>query len=87
MAAHVTNAADFHNALAAGVDEIAHLPLLATTPIAAENAKMAAKRGIAVITTAAIVPQLPSMGQSEIDRAAVLKTQKMNLELLRDSGS
>jgi imidazolonepropionase-like amidohydrolase len=87
VAAHVTNAADFHNAVVAGVDEIAHLPLLATTPITAEDAKLAAKRGVVVITTAAIVPRLPRMGPFEIDSAEVLKTQKMNLELLRDSGS
>ena len=29
---HVNNAADFHVAVAAGVDEIAHIPLVAVTP-------------------------------------------------------
>jgi imidazolonepropionase-like amidohydrolase len=87
VSAHVTNAADFHNAVAAEVDEIAHLPLLAKTPITAEDARLAAKRGIVVITTAAIVPRLPRMLPFEIDSAVVLKTQKMNLELLRASGA
>jgi len=45
---HVTTAGDFHNAVAAGVDEIAHLPL---AKIRLEDAVTAAKQGVFVVTT------------------------------------
>lgn len=58
VTAHIINSSDFHNALAAGVDEIAHMPRLISgipyTPISQEDAQRAAKLGITVITTDAI---------------------------------
>lgn len=86
VSTHVTNAADFHHAVAAGVDEIAHLPLLAKSPIAVEDARLAAKRGIVVITTCAAVPDLPPMILRKDDLPQVLKTQAANLKLLREHG-
>ncbi len=86
VSTHVTNAADFHYAVTAGVDEIAHLPLLGLTPIAVEDAKLAAKRGITVITTCAIVSTLPPMILRKEDLPQVLKTQTVNLKLLRENG-
>ena len=86
VSTHVTNAADFHYAVTAGVDEIAHLPLLGLTPIAVEDAKLAAKRGITVITTCAIVSNLPPMILRKEDLPQVLKTQTANLKLLRENG-
>jgi hypothetical protein len=50
VSTHASNAADFHHAVAAGVDEIAHLPLTGLTPIAVEDARLAARRGIMVVT-------------------------------------
>jgi imidazolonepropionase-like amidohydrolase len=86
VSAHVSNAADFHNAVSAGVDEISHLPILALTPIAPEDARVAARRGIAVITTCAIVPKLPAVILPKPELSRVLKTQAANLKLLRESG-
>ncbi|MCI0391996.1 MAG: amidohydrolase family protein [Acidobacteria bacterium] len=81
VSTHVNDATDFHIALAAGVDEIVHLPLSGLTPIAIEDAKLAAKRGVTVITTCAIVPSLPFIPKSDLPQA--LNTQLANLKLLR----
>jgi imidazolonepropionase-like amidohydrolase len=86
VSAHVSNAVDFHIAVAAGVDEISHLPLLALTPIAPEDARVAARRGITVITTCAIVPRFPSVILPKPELPQVLKTQAANLKLLREKG-
>ncbi len=86
VSTHVSNAADFHNAVAAGVDEIVHLPLTGLTPIAVEDARLAAARGITVITTCAIVRRLPPQVLAKSDLPQVLKIQLANLKLLRQSG-
>ena len=86
VSAHVTNAADFHDALAAGVDEITHLPLLGLEPITPDDAKLASRRRITVITTCAIVGALPRMILPEASIPAVLKTQTANLKLLLENG-
>ena len=60
VAAHIESAADFHVAVAAGVDMVAHLPGFALTSavdsvravIAPADAQLAAQRGLAVIPTA-----------------------------------
>ncbi len=59
VSVHISTAADFHNALAAGADEIAHLPFVDFDNelgnehflIREADAKLAAKRGVRVITT------------------------------------
>jgi imidazolonepropionase-like amidohydrolase len=84
VSTHVNNADDFHLALTAGVDEIAHLPLSGLTPIADADARLAARRGVPVITTCAIVPALPSIAKNDLPQ--VLKMQLENLKLLRDRG-
>ncbi|HEX7174893.1 MAG TPA: amidohydrolase family protein [Pyrinomonadaceae bacterium] len=48
VAVHVNTAADFRNALSAGADEIAHLPL---APLTEEDARRAARQGTVVVTT------------------------------------
>jgi tetratricopeptide (TPR) repeat protein len=45
---HINTAADFRNAVNAGVDEITHLPL---EKLNEEDAKAAARRGVVVVTT------------------------------------
>jgi MacB-like periplasmic core domain len=50
-----------------------------------EDAGLAAKRGIAVITTCAIVPTLPLAVIRRADLLQVLKTQLANLKLLHES--
>jgi imidazolonepropionase-like amidohydrolase len=84
VSTHVNNAADFHNAVAAGVDELAHLPLTGLTPIAVEDAKLAARRGVVVITTCAIVPNFPPLVLPRADLPQVLKTQLANLKVLHE---
>lgn len=86
VSTHVNNAADFHNALVAGVDEIAHLPLTGLTPIAAEDARLAARRGVVVDTTCAAVLGLPLPVLPKKDLAQVLRTQLANLKLLQENG-
>jgi hypothetical protein len=84
VSAHVTDAADFHAAVAAGVDEIAHLTTL--TPIAPEDARLAAKRGIVVNTTCAAVRSLPPAVLPRDKLPQVLEAQLANLKLLHQSG-
>jgi imidazolonepropionase-like amidohydrolase len=86
VSVHVNTAADFHNALMAGVDEIAHIPLTAVTPIPDSDAALAAKRGVVVDTTCAEVPSLPPFFVPTADRPQVLKIQLVNLKLLHDHG-
>jgi hypothetical protein len=88
VSTHVATNADFHNAVSAGVDEIAHLPQLDTVPIAAADARLAAKRGIVVDTTlAAVTPTLVKEGViPEQDVAAIRRAQTADLKLLTDHG-
>jgi hypothetical protein len=113
---HVTNAADFHHAVAAGVDEIAHsggpglfkmleergsdprfmsnaeavvklitealqAPNQGYIPISADDAKLAAKRGIIVVTTLGLITRSP-----EAVRVAVKPVMAANLKLLHENG-
>lgn len=73
---HVTTAADFHNALLAGTDEIAHLPL---GVIPAEDAALAAQKRTVVVTTT--LSHRPTEG---IDDPPAL--HRRNLEVLRSAG-
>ncbi len=86
VSTHVTNATDFQNALTAGVDEITHLPFLAVTAISREDASLAARRGVVVITTCAMVRTLPATILPKAAAARILKVQAMNLKLLRERG-
>jgi imidazolonepropionase-like amidohydrolase len=119
VSAHVTNAADFHNALAAGVDEIVHVPgtgmfnaleervyeltrnppepgLIEQVvkelhnsktgspsyiPVSREDAQLAARRGIVVITTVGLVARSP-----ESLRRLVEPAQSAMLKLLHENG-
>jgi hypothetical protein len=89
VSVHVTNAADFHNAVVAGVDEIVHLPRFMSgmpiKPIAVEDAKMAAKRGIVVITTVAISLRQGGLVK-EADFPIARKNQAADLKILFESG-
>ncbi|HEX5733959.1 MAG TPA: amidohydrolase family protein [Blastocatellia bacterium] len=59
VSSHIETGADFHNALLAGVDEIAHLPGYKMSPgedlsryqISDEDASLAARKGVTVVTT------------------------------------
>lgn len=82
VSTHVENAADFHYAVAAGADEIAHLPFRTSALIGVEDAKLAAKRGIVVITTTSLVNRLR---YSEAELAQVVQAEGANLKLLYEN--
>ena len=85
VSTHVTNAADFHNAVAAGVDEITHVPFIGLEAITTADAKLASIRGITVITTCGIIRTLPRTILPEARVPGVLKTQRANLKLLLEN--
>jgi len=86
VSTHVANNADFHAALVAGVDEVAHLPVFATTSIALDDAKLAGQRRIVVDTTCGQVSMLPRRLVPEDDIPKIVAAQKVNLRLLYASG-
>jgi amidohydrolase family protein len=86
VSTHVSTAADFHNAVTAGVDMIAHLPHMGSTRITLEDARLAARRGIPVITTVAMVSGIPEVVLNKQDLPRVLESQAPNLKLLHDNG-
>jgi len=86
VSTHVSNAADFRNAVAAGVDEIAHLPLLGPGAIRAEDASAAARRGIGVDTTCGLVRILPAAILPGEVVPEVIENQKRNLRVLHAAG-
>jgi imidazolonepropionase-like amidohydrolase len=82
VSTHVTTAADFKIAVAAGVDEIAHLPYLGSDTIEVADAKLAAERKIVVNTTASLLKRLPKNALPDAERPGVEKAQIANLKLL-----
>lgn len=74
VAVHVNTAMDFHNAVLAKVDEIAHLPL---AKISEADAKLAAREKICVVTTTISHRKTPA-GMDDVHR--------YNIQLLRRSG-
>jgi len=76
VSAHVTTAADFRAALAAGVDELSHLPL---ERITADDAARAARQKTRVVTT--VISHRPTDGVAD---APAL--HRDNLALLRRAG-
>ncbi len=76
VAAHVTTRYDFTTAVAAGVDEIAHLPLEALQP---RDAELAADRGTVLVTT--VLSHRPSHWVEDLDAL-----HHHNLRLLREAG-
>lgn len=77
VSAHVNTAADFRNALAAGVDEINHLPL---ARLAGRDAREAARRGTVVVTTT--LSHRPTGHVPDID-----DVHRHNLRLLHRAGA
>lgn len=84
VSVHVSTATDFHHAVRAGADEIAHLPgTRAPTFIDPSDAKLAAEKGIVVVTTACLALRLKQ--QSDLFEK-IRAAQKTNLALLHKSG-
>jgi imidazolonepropionase-like amidohydrolase len=85
VSVHINSAEDFHAAVEAGADEIAHLPGRQTVErIDRADANLAAQKGITVVTTAVLIER-----QLERDRqlhAELRQAQIDNLRLLRAAG-
>ncbi|MDQ3281441.1 MAG: amidohydrolase family protein [Acidobacteriota bacterium] len=100
VSTHVETATDFHNAVMAGVDEINHLPGFRLEKyelsmydhgrfhISDADAKLAAKRGITVVTTSGALIQMASDASKGDDvlRAVMRQTIIDNLQTLRRAG-
>lgn len=93
VSAHIDTARDFRHAVEAGVDEINHLPQpdprfspdLSAYVIDAETARLAASKGITVVTTASTTERLsPSL--PEAWRPAMRDNQRENLRRLLAAG-
>ena len=96
VSTHVESATDFHNAAAAGVDEINHLPgfrpdrndfanyrKLSQYKVSEADAKLAAKKRIVVVTTIGeAIEQTFDEKLNERDRLAVRSMLAQNLQLL-----
>ena len=76
VSTHVNTAADFRNAVLAGVDEINHLPL---AKLSKEDVELAAQKKVTVVTTT--ISHRPS---SHIP--SLSEVHKHNLALLREAG-
>lgn len=93
VSTHVDTARDFRNAVDAGVDEINHLPQpdprfspdLSAYVIDAETARLAALKGIYVVTTASTTERL-SPNLPEAWRPAMRDNQRANLATLLAAG-
>lgn len=84
--AHVESAHDFHVAVGAGFDVIAHLPGNdSPARIAPADARLAAARGLRVITTAVLIDR-PARKSDTANHLAMRAAQIENLRLLRQSG-
>jgi hypothetical protein len=94
---HVETATDFHHAVTAGVDQIAHMPGFRGDPevrlpdptvyhISAADARLAAQRGTVVVTTLGGVRGLDPAGPDSLRRRAFDELHARNLRLLRRHG-
>jgi hypothetical protein len=85
VSVHINSVFDFHVAVAAGVEEIAHLPgYRAPELIAKADAEEAARRGIVVVTTAGLINRFR---EKEPERYAKSReVQAANLRMLKEAG-
>lgn len=83
VSAHVNTAHDFHIAVTAGVDEVAHLPEISHgQPIHRKDAALAKKKGITVVTTASLVQKR----QKRPNYQDLINNITSNLKLLKEEG-
>ncbi|HEX6177738.1 MAG TPA: amidohydrolase family protein, partial [Thermoanaerobaculia bacterium] len=83
VSVHIDTAADFHNAIESGADEIAHLPgRSAPARIAEDDAQRAADRGVVVVTTASLALRRRDSANYE----QIREMQRHNLRLLHQKG-
>lgn len=85
VTAHVATGPDFQVAVAAGVDEIAHLPgTRQPEPIREADARLAAERGVVVITTLSLSRDIADDYPAWYER--VMEQHRSNLERLKAAG-
>jgi imidazolonepropionase-like amidohydrolase len=97
VAAHIETVADFRVALAAGVDQVAHMPgfrgdehVQLPDPIiytlTADDAREAARRGVTIVTTLGGAGEIDSGGPDSLARRALDALNRRNLTTLRRAG-
>ncbi|MEM8891947.1 MAG: amidohydrolase family protein [Bacteroidota bacterium] len=83
VSAHVNTAHDFHVAVEAGVDEIAHLPEIRNgQPISRADARLAKQKGITVVTTISLLKKNKDSPAYE----TLLGNIRSNLNILHEEG-
>ena len=97
VVAHVESAADFHVAVEAGVDQIAHMPGFRGDPASAipdparyrvseADALTAARRGVVVVTTVAGLAEYAAQEGDSTLRTAADRLNRANLSVLLRNG-
>ncbi|MEM1339130.1 MAG: amidohydrolase family protein [Bacteroidota bacterium] len=80
VSVHVATSYDFHVAVKAGVDEVAHLPEIHNgNPITKEDALLAKKKGITVVTTISLVEK----NRDRENYRQLVENVRHNLEILK----
>ena len=98
VAAHVETASDFRAAIAAGVDQVAHMPGFrgdervklpdpALYTITDSDAREAARRRVVVVTTLGGAGELDPAGADSLTRRALDALHRRNLSTLRRAGA
>lgn len=97
VAAHIETAADFRTAVAAGVDQVAHMPgfrgdeqvrLMDPAPytLTDADARDAARRAVVVVTTLGGAADIDPAGADSLTRRALDALHRRNLTTLRRAG-
>lgn len=97
VSTHVESAADFHNAVLAGVDEVNHMPGFRLTEdvvshpdsafeISREDARLAAGQSTFLVTTIGEAGDIDPKGPKAADRARYDTLHRRNLRMLHDNG-
>lgn len=85
LTAHIDTAADFHYAVSAGIDEIAHLPGTDEREvIRSKDAFIAAEKDIAIITTISLTTKIKDDFPNYYEE--IMKQHASNLQRLKDAG-
>jgi imidazolonepropionase-like amidohydrolase len=97
VSTHVESAADFHNAVVAGVDEVNHMPGFRLTEdvvahldsafeISREDARLAAGQSTFLVTTIGEAGDIDPKGPKAANRARYDALHRRNLRMLHDNG-
>lgn len=97
VAAHIETAADFRTAIAAGVDQVAHMPGFrgdehvrlpdpAPYTLTDADAREAARRGVVVVTTLGGAGEIDPSGPDSLTRRALDALHRRNLATVRRAG-